>query len=91
MPLFTRGKSPEENEDVSLRLTNYFTCKSPEKENEKQKTKPPSKEGREEGRQEIKGRMASSTAHVNTFSYVKKQNGPCGNGSLFFHFLRKSS
>lgn len=37
MPLFMRGKSPEENEDVSLRLTNYFTYKNHEKEKNKQK------------------------------------------------------
>lgn len=58
MPLFTRGKSPEENEDVSLRLTNYFIYKSPEKENEKQKTKPPSKEGRKKGRKKKAGWQA---------------------------------
>lgn len=54
MPLFMRGKSPEENEDVSLRLTNYFTYKNPEKEKKKKTKNPKTKPQRKKGRRKEK-------------------------------------
>lgn len=67
------------------------TMKKKKTNKKKPKNKKNKPQRKKERKKEGKGKLASLTIQVNTFSYVKKQNCPHANGSLFFHFLRKSS
>lgn len=62
-----RGKSPEENEDVSLRLTNYLTYKNP---GGKKLTK---KERRKEGEKERRNRQAGKLNDTCQYIFLRKK------------------
>lgn len=79
-----RGKSPEENEDVSLRPTNYLTYKNPGGGKNSQKKK----EEKKERKKEEKGKLASSTIRQYIF-LCKKAESSMWKWKFIFPFPKK--